>query len=269
MKLTVPSHWLVRVVVQVLQTLLLAQVYLVLLEASGRGSVRELSQLQSCLKRQPLPSASRHNTVAFPENEKVEELLFAERELSKSYEARIKQLQQDLSVSKNDVMRIEFNMAEALAIKNSEIEALVSATDGLKKEAAISEGNMASLQFGNSIISFDQANMESMMRRRELTKTRMMQALREEQASAERRAEEEHAAHNASKMVCFHGKGSGIRTKSYRGLTTLARIRVMELRSENIHSVKIVMCIYRKLLIYCKEKMYLIKHHSCSLDQAP
>ncbi|KAF3436986.1 hypothetical protein FNV43_RR19739 [Rhamnella rubrinervis] len=80
------------------------------------------------------------------ENAQLEELLFAERELSKSYEARIKQLQQDLSVSKNDVMRVESNMAEALAIKNSKIEALVSATDGLKKEAAISEGNMASLQ---------------------------------------------------------------------------------------------------------------------------
>ncbi|KAF3433606.1 hypothetical protein FNV43_RR24708 [Rhamnella rubrinervis] len=65
-------------------------------------------------------------------------------------------------------------MAEALAIKNSEIEALVSATDGLKKQDAISEGNLASLQ-----------------------------ALREELASAERRAEEKHAAHNASKMVCL------------------------------------------------------------------
>ncbi|KAF3449817.1 hypothetical protein FNV43_RR05896 [Rhamnella rubrinervis] len=101
------------------------------------------------------------------ENAQLEELLFAERELSKSYEARIKQLQQDLSVSKNDVTRVESNMAEALAIKNSEIEAL---------------------------------------------------ALREEQASAKRRAEEKHAAHNASKMVCFHGKGSGIRTKSSRGV---------------------------------------------------
>ncbi|KAF3454940.1 hypothetical protein FNV43_RR05388 [Rhamnella rubrinervis] len=172
---------------------------------------------------------------------------FSQRELSKSYEARIKQLQQDLSVSKNDVMRIEFNMAEALAIKNSEIEA-PRAIDGLKKEAAISEGNMASLQ-----------------------------ALREEQAS-QNGGEEEHA-HNASKMVCFHGKGSGIRTKSYRGVDNSCKnpgaidhdasvfvgmvlaenecmaYELMELRSENIHFVKIVMCIYRKLLISCKEKM--------------
>ncbi|KAF3444893.1 hypothetical protein FNV43_RR14586 [Rhamnella rubrinervis] len=66
------------------------------------------------------------------ENAQPEELVFAE--LSKSYEARIKQLQQDLSVSKNEVARVESNMAEALAIKNFEIEALVSAIDGLKKQ---------------------------------------------------------------------------------------------------------------------------------------
>ncbi|XP_020236169.1 golgin candidate 1-like [Cajanus cajan] len=45
--------------------------------------------------------------------------------------------------------------------------------------------------------------MESMMRNRELTETRMMQALREELASAERRAEEERAAHNATKMAAM------------------------------------------------------------------
>ncbi|KAF3448139.1 hypothetical protein FNV43_RR08850 [Rhamnella rubrinervis] len=71
-------------------------------------------------------------------------------------------------------------MAEAMAIKNSEIEALVSAIDGLKKQAAISEGNLASLQ--GTYRNEDDA------------------ALREELASAERRAEKEHAAHNASKM---------------------------------------------------------------------
>ncbi|KAF3456104.1 hypothetical protein FNV43_RR00749 [Rhamnella rubrinervis] len=75
-------------------------------------------------------------------------------------------------------------MAEALAIKNSEIEALVSAADGLKKEAAISEGNMASLQ----LVSFQ-----------------------------------------SNECTCsktgFHGKGSGIRTKSSRGLDALAKIR--------------------------------------------
>lgn len=127
------------------------------------------------------------------ENAQLEELLVAERELSKSYEAHIKQLQQDLSAAKGDVSRVESNMVEALAAKNSEIEALISSMDALKKQAALSEGNLASLQ----------ANMESIMRNRELTETRMMQAMREELASAERRAEEERAAHNATKMAAM------------------------------------------------------------------
>ncbi|GMH03333.1 hypothetical protein Nepgr_005172 [Nepenthes gracilis] len=127
------------------------------------------------------------------ENAQLEELLTAERELSKSYENRIKQLQKELSASKADMIRVETNMAEALAAKNSEIEALVSSLDALKKLAASSEGNLASLQ----------ANMETLMRNRELTETRMMQALREEVASAERHAEEERIAHNATKKAAM------------------------------------------------------------------
>lgn len=37
-------------------------------------------------------------------------------------------------------------MAEALSAKNAEIEALVSSMDSLKKQTALSEGNLASLQ---------------------------------------------------------------------------------------------------------------------------
>ncbi|WCJ42548.1 golgin candidate 1 [Euphorbia peplus] len=127
------------------------------------------------------------------ENAQLEELLVAERELSKSYEARIKQLQQDLSTSKGEVTKVESNMAEALAAKNSEIESLVNSMDAIKKQAALSEGSLASLQ----------ANMESIMRNRELSETRMMQALREELASVERRAEEERIAHNATKLAAM------------------------------------------------------------------
>lgn len=127
------------------------------------------------------------------ENAQLEELLVAERELSRSYEARIKQLEQELSVYKTEVTKVESNLAEALAAKNSEIETLVSSIDALKKQAALSEGNLASLQM----------NMESIMRNRELTETRMIQALREELASVERRAEEERAAHNATKMAAM------------------------------------------------------------------
>ncbi|KAL6560953.1 hypothetical protein OROHE_006130 [Orobanche hederae] len=125
------------------------------------------------------------------ENAQLEELLVAERELTKSYEAHIKQLQKDISTSKGEVSRVEENMVDALSAKNAEIEALVSSVDSLKKQAALAEGNLSSLQ----------ASLESIMRNRELAETRMMQALREELAAAERRAEEERSAHNAAKLT--------------------------------------------------------------------
>ncbi|TKY44579.1 Golgin candidate 1 [Spatholobus suberectus] len=148
------------------------------------------------------------------ENAQLEELLTAERELSKSYEASIKQLQKDLSESKSEVTRVESNMAEALAAKNAEIEALLSSMDAVKRQAALSEGNLASLQ----------ASMESMMRNRELTETRMMQALREELASAERRAEEERAAHNATKMAAMEREVE-LEHRAVESSTALARIQ--------------------------------------------
>ncbi|KAL9224073.1 hypothetical protein vseg_000144 [Gypsophila vaccaria] len=150
------------------------------------------------------------------ENAQLEELLTAERELSKSCEDRIKQLQQELSSAKREVNRVESNMAEALAAKNAEIETLVSSLDVLKKQAAAYEGNMASLQ----------ANMESLMRNRELSETRMMQALREELALAERRAEEERAAHNATKKAAMEREVE-LEHRAVDASTALARIQRM------------------------------------------
>ncbi|KAK8602275.1 hypothetical protein V6N12_052089 [Hibiscus sabdariffa] len=148
------------------------------------------------------------------ENAQLEELLIAERELSNSYEDRIKQLRKDLSLAKSEVTKVEANMVEALAAKNSEIEALVSSMDALKKQAASSEGNLASLQ----------ASMESIMRNRELTETRMLQALREELTSAERRAEEERAAHNATKMDAMEREVE-LEHRAVEASTALARIQ--------------------------------------------
>ncbi|KAL1094150.1 hypothetical protein V6Z11_D06G076200 [Gossypium hirsutum] len=148
------------------------------------------------------------------ENAQLEELLIAERELSKSYEAHIKKLQKDLSLSKSEVTKVEENMVEALAAKNSEIEVLVNSMDALKKQAALSEGNLASLQ----------ASMESVMRNRELTETRMLQALREELASAERRAEEERVAHNATKMAAMEREVE-LEHQAVEASTALARIQ--------------------------------------------
>ncbi|CAN1177473.1 Golgin candidate 1 [Linum perenne] len=146
------------------------------------------------------------------ENAQLEELLIAERELSKSYEAHIKQLQQDLSMSKVEVTRVESNMTEALAAKNAEIGALLGSMDALKKQAASSEGSLASLQ----------ANMESLMRNRELNETRMMQALREELLSVERRAEEERVAHNATKKAAME-REMNLENRAVEESTALAR----------------------------------------------
>ncbi|OWM66066.1 hypothetical protein CDL15_Pgr015493 [Punica granatum] len=146
------------------------------------------------------------------ENAQLEELLVAERELTKSYEARTNQLQNDLSVSKKEATRIESSMAEALAAKNSEIEALSNSMEALKKQLALSEGNLASMQ----------ANMDSLMRNRELTETRMMQALREELASAERRAEEERTAHNATKKAAMEREVE-LEHRAVEASTALAR----------------------------------------------
>ncbi|XP_054793097.1 golgin candidate 1-like, partial [Prosopis cineraria] len=148
------------------------------------------------------------------ENAQLEELLSAERELSKSYEGRMKELQKDLSECKREVSRVESNMSDALAAKNAEIDTLVSSMDAVKRQAALSEGNLASLQ----------ASMESMIRSRELTETRMMQALREELASAERRAEEERAAHNATKMSAMEREVE-LEHRAVEASTALARIQ--------------------------------------------
>lgn len=69
-----------------------------------------------------------------------------QRERNSSCEAHIKQLQHDLSASRMEAARVESNMADALASKNSEIESLVSSMDAMKKQAAASEGKLASVQ---------------------------------------------------------------------------------------------------------------------------
>ncbi|KAF8751418.1 hypothetical protein HU200_012094 [Digitaria exilis] len=124
------------------------------------------------------------------ENAQLEELLVQEREKSSSYEAHIKQLQQELSMSRVEGSRAESNMVDALTAKNAEIESLFKSLDSWKKRAAASEEKLASLE----------EDMDGLKRNRELTETRVIQALREELATAERRAEEERIAHNATKM---------------------------------------------------------------------
>lgn len=45
-------------------------------------------------------------------------------------------------------------MAEALTAKNSEIEALSNSVDSLKKQLALSEGSLASMQVGVLVMPF-------------------------------------------------------------------------------------------------------------------
>nr|ABY67248.1 putative golgin-84-like protein [Arabidopsis thaliana] len=148
------------------------------------------------------------------ENAQLEELLTAEQELTKSYEASIRHLQKDLSAAKSEVTKVESSMVEALAAKNSEIETLVSAMDALKNQAALNEGKLSSLQ----------GDMESIMRNRELAETRMMQALREELATTERRAEEERSAHNATKMAAMERERE-LEHRAVDASTALVRIQ--------------------------------------------
>ncbi|KAG9449123.1 hypothetical protein H6P81_009088 [Aristolochia fimbriata] len=148
------------------------------------------------------------------ENAQLEELLVAERERSSAYEAHVKLLQQELSTSKSTVNKIESSMSDALAAKNSEIASLVTSMEAMKKQLAVSEGQLASLQ----------ANMETITRSRELTETRMMQAIREELAAAERRAEEERTAHNATKMAAMEREVE-LEHRAVEASTALARIQ--------------------------------------------
>ncbi|CAO2182923.1 unnamed protein product [Urochloa humidicola] len=148
------------------------------------------------------------------ENAQLEELLVQEREKSNSYEAHIKQLQQELSMSRVEGSRAESNMVDALTAKNAEIESLVKSLDSWKKRAAASEEKLASLE----------EDMDGLKRNRELTETRVIQALREELATAERRAEEERIAHNATKMAAVEREVE-LEHRAVEASNALARIQ--------------------------------------------
>lgn len=148
------------------------------------------------------------------ENAQLEELLVQEREKCSSYEAHMKQLQQELSMSRVEGSRAESNMVDALTAKNAEIESLVKSLDSWKKKAAASEEKLAALQ----------EDMDGLKRNRELTETRVIQALREELATVERRAEEERIAHNATKMAAVEREVE-LEHRAVEASNALARIQ--------------------------------------------
>ncbi|KAK3165414.1 hypothetical protein QOZ80_1AG0032870 [Eleusine coracana subsp. coracana] len=148
------------------------------------------------------------------ENAQLEELLVQEREKSSSYEAHIKQLEKQIWTSRVEGSRAESNMLDALNAKNAEIESLVKSLDSWKKKATASEEMLASLQ----------EDMDGLKRNRELTETRVIQALREELATAERRAEEERIAHNATKMAAVEREVE-LEHRAVEASNALARIQ--------------------------------------------
>ncbi|CAK9220678.1 unnamed protein product [Sphagnum jensenii] len=123
------------------------------------------------------------------ENLQLEELLQFEREERKSFDARMRQLQQELAAAKESAAAVEAGMVAALASKNSEIDSLSSSVESFKRQASMAEGKLAALQ----------TTVEAMSKNRDMTETRMIQALRNELASAEHRVEEERMAHSATR----------------------------------------------------------------------
>uniref|UniRef100_A0A0D9V5J5 Golgin-84 n=1 Tax=Leersia perrieri TaxID=77586 RepID=A0A0D9V5J5_9ORYZ len=148
------------------------------------------------------------------ENAQLEELLVQEREKCSSYEAHLKQLKQELSMSRVEGSRAESNMVDALTAKNAEIESLAKSLDSWKKKAAASEEKLATLQ----------EDMDGLKRNRELTETRVIQALREELATVERRAEEERIAHNSTKMAAVEREVE-LEHRAVEASNALARIQ--------------------------------------------
>ncbi|CAM6028499.1 unnamed protein product [Sphagnum balticum] len=123
------------------------------------------------------------------ENLQLEELLQFEREERKSFDARMRQLQQELAAAKESAAAVEAGMVAALASKNAEIDSLSSSVESFKRQASMAEGKLAALQ----------TTVEAMSKNRDMTESRMIQALRNELASAEHRVEEERMAHSATR----------------------------------------------------------------------
>lgn len=158
------------------------------------------------------------------ENAQLEELLITEREEKKVFDARVKQLEREISLAKAATSSVEAEMADALASKNTEIESLRTSIESLKRQGAVAEEKLATLQ----------ANTEAVMRNRELTETRMIQALREELASTERREEEERAAHNATRMAAME-RETELEQRAAESSAALARIqRTVDERTQKI-----------------------------------
>eukprot|EP00271_Cylindrocystis_brebissonii_P001340 TRINITY_DN11619_c0_g1_i1.p1 TRINITY_DN11619_c0_g1~~TRINITY_DN11619_c0_g1_i1.p1 ORF type:complete len:803 (+),score=219.44 TRINITY_DN11619_c0_g1_i1:127-2535(+) len=124
------------------------------------------------------------------ENAQLEELLRLERNGRGSMDSTAKSLEQQLALALAELAAAEASTGAALSAKNAELEAVQVALVEAKRQGALLEGKLASAQ----------ANSEVISKNRDLTEARMIQALREELASVERRFEDERIAHAASRQ---------------------------------------------------------------------
>ncbi|XP_024525130.1 golgin-84 [Selaginella moellendorffii] len=156
------------------------------------------------------------------ENAQLEELLRLEKEAKSSISATLHLLQGELALARSGTNAAESEMVAALASKNSEIEALSISLETANRQAQAAEEKLALVQAG----------MESIMKNREITETRMIQTLRLDLASAERRVEEERAAHSASRMAAVQREAE-LEQQMAESTTAVTRMqRIVDERSQ-------------------------------------
>ncbi|EFJ34409.1 hypothetical protein SELMODRAFT_405724 [Selaginella moellendorffii] len=114
------------------------------------------------------------------ENAQLEELLRLEKEAKSSISATLHLLQGELALARSGTNAAESEMVAALASKNSEIEALSISLETANRQAQAAEEKLALVQAG----------MESIMKNREITETRMIQAAVQREAELEQQMAE-------------------------------------------------------------------------------
>ncbi|CAI5508442.1 unnamed protein product [Closterium sp. Naga37s-1] len=119
-------------------------------------------------------------------------------------------------------------VAAGMEAKNREIEALCSALEDAERHSAALQAKLASLQ----------ASSEALSKNRDSTEARMIQALREELAAAERRCDDEHAAHLVTRQEAA-ARELELEQQVAEGVAALSRMqRAVEERTQRVSSLE-------------------------------
>ncbi|CAI5477183.1 unnamed protein product [Closterium sp. Yama58-4] len=162
------------------------------------------------------------------ENEQLEELLHEERNNRGSVDSVVRALQQQLASARAEAVAAEAAVAAGMEAKNREIEALCGALEDAERQSAALQAKMASLQ----------ASSEALSKNRDSTEARMIQALREELAAAERRCDDEHAAHLATRQEAA-ARELVLEQQVAEGVAALSRMqRAVEERTQRVSSLE-------------------------------